>query len=720
MDTRIQEQLEAPMPWIGMYIAAASLVCSLAMAADAFNGFRSKRMWFPCKYFSLSATSLTLLAVSMKFSVDITSTIFTNIDWLVKVSSLIFMTVSTGNFVSSLGCMNDKEMLTNVVALGILVITIVVNVWIQLFQLKPFLPPIFMVSEMLFATVFMLVLLVALVSCAITIPTTKRCVESRYKETQKLDQREEQAIFNIDEQREAAIRHWLMAETGSPQFVIARSAVCTLASAISMVAALTLVEAYVQAISRNEGAISFWEAESVYGWSTKWILLVQSFGVAVGTISPTFRWFLAVSFKCSGNCRKSFKKEFKVESYWIQRLVDWRDSYPSSQIRHHKCRKYLYCAKSMILNFFIGVQIVLVRISRLHVRVSASLMCPLFACFSLVNNSENLFKVWNSNNWNGSELGDGTEIDLSRYVFLLEGEVELPRKTIMNIYHRADKAMQRGEKLQPENLVNLLQNSNDFKGVKDFDSSLIPSLHFQEPPNCWSLPVVTLASIAVSLPNVANDKAKQLVRSVSEGFSLVKLIDNSLDTNGELLNVQNAAATIWLGVELFCKWQDKDLREKSLKGKNSKEVLHELSGKAELIVLDFKKDVNDLLMENPVNWPAKVIAANSMYRISRTICDGFDCETDEALFDRLTVMIADIFAACFSNLARVITGKYHRNAVEEREKSVSEALHLLGKTRRILELLQQHEVPFLDCDRAACIEDWRALFLQDIENPIDQ
>ncbi|EYU22133.1 hypothetical protein MIMGU_mgv1a017966mg [Erythranthe guttata] len=699
------------MPWIGMYIAAASLVCSLAMAVDAFDGFRRKRFWFPCKYFSLNATSLTLLAVAMKLPVDLTTAMFANIDWLAKLSSLIFMSTSIGNFMSSLGSMNDMEVLTNLAALGILIITVTVNVWIQLFQLEPLMEPEAMLGELLLATVYMFLLLVSLVSSAVTIPTTKRFMESKYKEMQKVATRGEQ---------EAAIQHWLMAETGSPQFVIARSVVCTFASAVCMVAALTLIEAYIRAIILCKGVKSFWEAESVYGWSTKWILFVQSFGVAVGTITPISRWFFAVGIRCSENRRKSFKRELKIESYWIQRLVDWRDSYSSSQIRHHKCRKYLHCAKSVILNFFIGVQIILVRISRLHLRVSASLMSPLFSCFSLVNKSENLSKVWSSNNQNGPELGDGKEIDLSRYVFLLEGESELPRKTIMNIYHRADKAMQRGGKLQPKNLVNLLQNSNDFKGVRDFDSSLIPSLHFQEPPNCWSLPVVTLASIAVSLPNVANHKAKQLVQSVSEGLSLVKLIDNTLDTNGELLSVQNAAATIWLGVELFCKWQDKDLREASLKGKNSKEVLHELSGKAELIVLDFKRDVNDLFMENPVNWPAKVIAANSMYRISRTICDGFDYKTDEALFDRLTVVIADIFAACFTNLARVITGKYHRNAVEEREKSVGEALHLLGKTRRIIELLQQHEVPFLDRDRAACIEDWRALFLQDIENPLDQ
>lgn len=267
-DTRIQDQLEAPMPWIGMYIASASLICSLAMAADTFNGFRTKRLWFPCKYFPLNATSLTLLAVAMKLPVDLTTAMFANIDWLAKLSSLIFMSASVGNFISSLGSMNDKEILTNVTALAILIITITVNVWIQLIQLKPLVAPEAMLGELLLATVYMLILLVALVSSAISVPTIKRILGSKYKEMQR------------EEQREAAIKYWLMAETGSPQFAIARSVVCTSGSAVCVVAALTLTEAYIRAIILCKGVKSFWEAESVYGWSTKWILLVQTFGVA--------------------------------------------------------------------------------------------------------------------------------------------------------------------------------------------------------------------------------------------------------------------------------------------------------------------------------------------------------------------------------------------------------------------------------------------------------
>ncbi|KAK4384415.1 hypothetical protein Sango_3063200 [Sesamum angolense] len=132
--TDVERQLEAPMPWIGMYVAGASLVCTLAMAADAFHGFWSKKYWFPSKYFALNATSLTLLAVAMKLPVDLTTRMYAVTDRLAKVSSLVFLSTAMANFLTSLGSMGDKDVLMNVTALGILVITVTANVCIQVIQ----------------------------------------------------------------------------------------------------------------------------------------------------------------------------------------------------------------------------------------------------------------------------------------------------------------------------------------------------------------------------------------------------------------------------------------------------------------------------------------------------------------------------------------------------------------------------------------------------------
>ncbi|KAJ8526799.1 hypothetical protein K7X08_029276 [Anisodus acutangulus] len=104
----------------GVYVAASSLLCALAMAADAFQAFHLKRLWFPCKFFALNATSLTVLAVAMKLPVDISESMPGDSDQLSKLASTVFMCVVICNFMPSIGTMSSKEILSNVVALNIL------------------------------------------------------------------------------------------------------------------------------------------------------------------------------------------------------------------------------------------------------------------------------------------------------------------------------------------------------------------------------------------------------------------------------------------------------------------------------------------------------------------------------------------------------------------------------------------------------------------------
>ncbi|XP_022886143.1 uncharacterized protein LOC111402213 [Olea europaea var. sylvestris] len=522
-----EKKLDSTMPWIGMYIAAASVVCSLAMAADAFCGFRNKRLWFPCKYFSLNATSLTLLAVTLKLPVDITATALGTYDKIAWISSPILMSTSMGNFMTALGSINGAHIRMPIV----------------------------------------------------------------YKGFRRID--------------------------------------------------------------------------SVYDWSIDWIIVTQSIGVAVGTIAPALRWFTAASFKSSELGSKSFKDEFKIETYWIQRLVDWRERSLPIHVPHHKCRKLFQDAKWLILNFCIGVQILIVLVSKLFLLISASFLHHINRLKIFINDAVKIKRR--------SESGEGTQPDLTQYVLLLEGEAKVPKKILKNICNEVDKLMQKSIRKHPKNLIELLNKSTNFNGVREFDSDEIPRLNsMAEPPNCWSLTVVTLTSIAISLPNIPNDRANQLVRCVGEGLLLLKLIEKSLDRNGALVNIRNAANVVWVKVELYRKWLDKDLHKSSLQGRTSEETLEELSNESKRTVMEFHRDVNDFLMENPLNWPVKIIAANSMYRTSQTILMslGNYRTNDPGLFDHLSLMIADILAASLTNLPHVITTKCHNNSLKEGEKSI--------------------------------------------------
>ncbi|KAL8467180.1 hypothetical protein ACS0TY_036046 [Phlomoides rotata] len=717
----VDVDLEGAMPWVGIYIAAASAVCTLAMAADVFKGFRSKRLWFPSKYFSLNAVTLTLLAVVMKLPLDLNTNLFRSpTDCLAKYLGVVFMSTAMANFMSCLGSMSDKELLSNVVALGILVITVSANVLIQLYLVRS---QISLLSIIIYTipTILMLRLLVKLVSIAIMIPTIKSRLEVKFQELHKLVLKEEDVLnrrdaFVIDSLRDGMMKYWMMAETSNPQFVMARTVVCT--TSICFLFALTLIAAYVICFHIIKHEFKSYFGGSSYKGSTLWILIIQLIGVAVGTIAPTLRWFAAVSFKCSAAVTnwKSFKKAFKIESNWTQTLVDYRESF---SIRKGKCRKCLYNAKWFALTFCIGLQILTLHLGKLFVVFSVLATSPFFLCFILIK------KIVNRHSTKVEESVDGMNLNLNRYVVLLDGEEELPIRVLKNMSHDADNMIQTGRKKQPRYLVvHLLAKFGNFHGVKQFDSDQIPSLHSQEPPNCWTLPVVTLTSIAIALPNIPKHRVKKLLRSVSEGLPLAKLVEKTLSENAQLINIRKAADICWMGVELYTKWLDINLSRTSRNCTNSKEVLRELSIKAEGIITKFKNGEKDPIMKKHRNWPAKVVAANSMYRITRTIL--LSCEVqeenepaDEEFFEELCVMMADILAACFTNLPRVITTMCHRNAIEKREKSVRKAFQLLGETEQAVELVQQKKWPHMDHDKAAYIEEWRALLLRNDDDDDD-
>ncbi|KAM7501988.1 hypothetical protein LguiB_000892 [Lonicera macranthoides] len=114
----LQEKLSAPMFWIGIYVASA----------DVLRGFRHKKLWFLCKFFTLNATSLILLGIAMKLPLDLSTSMPDCWDQLAKLSSIVFMCATMGNFMPSLGPMGNKELLTNITALGILSLVLTTDV----------------------------------------------------------------------------------------------------------------------------------------------------------------------------------------------------------------------------------------------------------------------------------------------------------------------------------------------------------------------------------------------------------------------------------------------------------------------------------------------------------------------------------------------------------------------------------------------------------------
>ncbi|GJZ90593.1 hypothetical protein Tco_0662520, partial [Tanacetum coccineum] len=194
-----------PMLWIGIYIAIASLVCILAMAADLLHGLRNKKFWFPCKFFTLNAASITMITVAMRLPVDLTTEMPGHMDHLAKLGSLAFMCMIMVNLMPSLASMDNKTLLANVIGFSILVITVIVNVIIQIHTriIDPtilFYPDeyMFILTSKMVACIYaavILLLLIITISSSLTIPTSKEILEFKYqctKITSSTDQRQTQ------------------------------------------------------------------------------------------------------------------------------------------------------------------------------------------------------------------------------------------------------------------------------------------------------------------------------------------------------------------------------------------------------------------------------------------------------------------------------------------------------------------------------------------------
>ena len=92
-----QNKFNEPMLWIGIYIALAYLFCLLAMVADLLHGWWNIKLWFPCKYFTSNAASLTMIVVAIKLPMDLT-----NQSHDAKLGSLAFMCTMMTNLLPSL------------------------------------------------------------------------------------------------------------------------------------------------------------------------------------------------------------------------------------------------------------------------------------------------------------------------------------------------------------------------------------------------------------------------------------------------------------------------------------------------------------------------------------------------------------------------------------------------------------------------------------------
>ncbi|GKD63885.1 hypothetical protein Tco_1305993 [Tanacetum coccineum] len=222
-----------------------------------------------------------------------------------------------------------------------------------------------------------------------------------------------------------------------------------------------------------------------------------------------------------------------------------------------------------------------------------------------------------------------------------------------------------------------------------------------------------IRSWCFSLPHIPKDRVESLLKSVGEGLSYTHLVEESLNISSEYVNIRKATMTLWHDVENNRMWLKNSLSKNAFEGKTATEILKWFADKAEEI---FNKSSNGIMVEN--NIPKELIASNSMYRIAQTILlrehGNAEPLRKKQLFALLNRTIADILSACFTNIPQVITMQCHESVIEKREASVKAAAKLLGNTTKIIERLETVELPSMEDDKMAYIDEWRLHFNQSI------
>ncbi|XP_076937164.1 uncharacterized protein LOC143604632, partial [Bidens hawaiensis] len=259
--------------------------------------------------------------------------------------------------------------------------------------------------------------------------------------------------------------------------------------------------------------------------------------------------------------------------------------------------------------------------------------------------------------------------DLSMYVLQLQDDMKLAMRTLKSISKSVNHVIQKAEKHKPNYLVELIEEYSGFEGVGKYDMHQVSLLTEEKYMDCWSLPIVTLTAVAMSLPNIQKDIVDRLLMCVSEGLTYVTHIVETLNASEEYVSIQKAATMLWLEVEVYHKWLGYKLPSPHLQVNATKEIVQWFSDTAKNMVTEVE---NKNMKDSDDNTTYMSASANSMYRITQTILVSYQAEIDqisqEELFMQLSSMISNILAACLTNLPQSHSNEMpHKCYTEKRD-----------------------------------------------------
>ncbi|KAK9159669.1 hypothetical protein Syun_006010 [Stephania yunnanensis] len=272
----------SPVPWIGLYIAVATLVCLLLILVDVIACFRNRKRWVPCRYFPLNSVTLTLLSAAVKLPLDLTTSMPSGQDQVSKITGTTLLCTCMAYFMPSLGLNTYSECFTNMAALTIFVITVVVNTCIQMHTGVIFL----FRAQHIVILCCIIVLLMVLWHVSFDIHSQN---EANIKAIKGKFTMGEHEMFR------GLKKCYLLSYHFNPQFVLCRNVISILVAALCAICSVLLLEVSFRSLVSKK--LEFCEGQSLvsdYKWSMRTIVVSQIIAVLVGTSITIFRaltWF---------------------------------------------------------------------------------------------------------------------------------------------------------------------------------------------------------------------------------------------------------------------------------------------------------------------------------------------------------------------------------------------------------------------------------------------
>ncbi|KAK9081263.1 hypothetical protein Syun_030626 [Stephania yunnanensis] len=263
-------KLSSPLPAVGLDIAGATLVCLILMLCEIYLAFRRRKPWIPCRFFAINSFTLTLLSIATKLPVDITTSMPSACDQLSKLCGTTFICIYIGfsrPFVES-------EDFTNFASLTVLVITVTVNIALQINSGAIFL---FKAEHVL--NLVLMSLLIGVTGCVRS--SLPECFCESFRKSVKHMPRNVHTLK----------RCYTFSYIANPQLICYRYSPSATVGALCTFCCVVLLQSAIRAYSLDHEV----KPASDYKWSIWAVVGLQILTIIVGTLAVVLRCLMLAS-----------------------------------------------------------------------------------------------------------------------------------------------------------------------------------------------------------------------------------------------------------------------------------------------------------------------------------------------------------------------------------------------------------------------------------------